>query len=419
MAIPLLMKDERDVPVIRPATGVTLFLVDEEGILFDERSQKLFRLNMAAACIWCHLEATCSLDDLIRSAAASLALDEQVAGKFVRSMIQLWLRCGLLDEGCRQRAGPRQIRSVRKVEMSRQISRALRHPRGVQWHHYRLLGMRFSIAYPQELRDLLAPVLSHLESEGPAPNTTRLAIAEVDGEWLILRGSKVLGACRSLQKLAPLVHGTVSSLALSQERYLLALHAGGIARDGQAMLLVGESGIGKSVLTAAMLSEGWDYLSDDMVLLEQRSLHVKAIPCSLCLKPGAWNLLAARYPHQARPQRHLRADGKTVGYLSPPVPHGGFFAPRMIRWIVFLRRLSTSPDRIAPGNKKVLARLDGLQRLIDNCCGIPSPLNHKDISRLIDWSADVHWLQLDSGDLNVTVNALREIYDGVRQQPSE
>src|SRR5262249_46339991 len=149
-----------------------------------------------------------------------------------------------------------------------------------------------------------------------------------------------------------------------------------------------------------------------MVLLNQGSLHAKAMPCSLCLKPGAWNLLTTRYPHRARPEQHLRADGKTVGYLSPPVPRGGFLAPQSIRWIVFLRRLSVSPDRISPGNKKILGRLDGLQRLIDNCCGIPAALNHRDISRLIRWSADVHWLQLDTGDLDVTVNALREIYEG-------
>jgi hypothetical protein len=413
------MEEERDLSVIRPAAGVSLFLADEEGILFDDRSQKLFRMNMAAACIWCHLEAAGSLDDLVRSAAASLALDEQVAGRFVRSMIQVWLNHGLLNDGRHQRAMPGQLRSVRELEANRPGSHARRRLRGVQRHHYRLLGLRFSIAYPQELRDLLAPVLSHLESEGPAPNAIRLAIAEADGEWLILRGSKILGACRSLQKLAPLVHGTVSSLALSQERYLLALHAGGIARDGQAMLLVGESGIGKSVLTAAMLSEGWDYLSDDMVLLEQRSLHVKAMPCSLCLKPGAWDLLATRYPHRAGPERHLRADGKTVGYLSPPVPRDGFLAPRVIRWVVFLRRLSTSQDGIVPGYKKVLGRLDGLQRLIDHCCGIPAALNHNDISRLIHWSADVRWLQLDTGDIDSTVNALREIYDGVRGRPNE
>jgi hypothetical protein len=419
MAVPLAMKEERDVSAIRPTTGVNLFLAEDEGILFDERSQKLFRLNMAAACIWCHLEATRSLDDLIRSAAGSLAVDEQVAGRFVRSMIQLWLKHGLLDDGGRQRARPRQLRSVRKPEANRPSSLAPRRPPGLKRHHYRLLGLRFSIACPQGLRDFLAPVLSHLESEGPASSATRLVIAEVDGQWLICQGTKILGACRSLQELVPLVQGTVSSLALNQERYLLALHAGGIARDGQAMLLLGESGIGKSVLTAAMLAEGWDYLSDDMVLLDRRSLHVKAIPCSLCLKPGAWSLLAPRYPHRAPPLRHLRADGKTVGYISPPVPKQGFLAPRVIGWVVFLRRLSRAPAGIVPGNQIVLRRLDGLQRLIDHCCSIPAPLKHKDIARLIHWSAGVRWLQLDIGDLDVTVNALRAIYDGVRHQPNE
>ncbi len=46
-----------------------------------------------------------------------------------------------------------------------------------------------------------------------------------------------------------------------------SLHAGCVAREGRGVLLAGTSGSGKSTLTAAMVADGWDYLTDDMVFL--------------------------------------------------------------------------------------------------------------------------------------------------------
>jgi hypothetical protein len=46
------------------------------------------------------------------------------------------------------------------------------------------------------------------------------------------------------------------------------LHAGCLARDGCGVLLAGPSGSGKSTLTAALVVEGWDFLSDDTVFLK-------------------------------------------------------------------------------------------------------------------------------------------------------
>lgn len=132
-----------------------------------------------------------------------------------------------------------------------------------------------------------------------------------------------------------MVQGILSSVALRYHDFLLALHAGGIAWADQVMLLVGKSRSGKSTLTAALLGEGWDYLSDDMILIERESLDAKSMPCSLGIKPGGWELLASRFPRREPPRQHLRADGQSVGYFSPPLPRRGFSLPRTVQWIVF------------------------------------------------------------------------------------
>jgi hypothetical protein len=59
-----------------------------------------------------------------------------------------------------------------------------------------------------------------------------------------------------------------------------SLHAAGLAtQDGSGVLLVGGSGSAKSTLAIGMIREGWNYLSDDAVLLTHGSQGVQATSC--------------------------------------------------------------------------------------------------------------------------------------------
>lgn len=59
---------------------------------------------------------------------------------------------------------------------------------------------------------------------------------------------------------------------------LYGLHAAGlVARIGCGLLLVGDSGYGKSTLTIGLVRQGWGYLSDDAVLLRRVSEEIEAV----------------------------------------------------------------------------------------------------------------------------------------------
>lgn len=60
---------------------------------------------------------------------------------------------------------------------------------------------------------------------------------------------------------------TLPLTEVMKRRGRFPLHAGCVAREGRGLLLAGTSGSGKSTLTAALVSDGWEFLSDDMVLL--------------------------------------------------------------------------------------------------------------------------------------------------------
>lgn len=390
--------------VLRPAAGVHLFLTRNEGILFDEVGQNLFHLNSMAACIWCYIEETCPIESIIHSTARSMHLDMDRARHFVLKMIRAWRRLGLLQGGRhRPDVRPRGLplrRGALPLTPTGEHGSALQ----AQLHFYQLLDVKFSITYAQEsLKALIHPILAHLELARPTSESLRLEIDRGGDDWRVLQGITVLGSCRNLQSLPPIVHGILSSVALRHHDFLLALHAGGVAWADKVMLLVGKSRSGKSTLTAALLGEGWDYLSDDMILMERDSLDAKSMPCSLGIKPGGWELLASRFPGREPPKQHLRADGQSVAYFSPPLPRRGFLLPRAVQWIVFP---SLSPAE--PGDLQALSPLEGLQRLVTHCCGIPRALQPGDIRRLIEWSAGIAWFELKVADLDTAVARLKK-----------
>jgi Coenzyme PQQ synthesis protein D (PqqD) len=390
---------------LRPALGVRLFLTEDDGILFDEVGQKIFHLNRTATFIWCHVEERQPIEAIIESTVACMRLDQVQAHQFVLKMIRAWWRLGLLD-GSRHRAPVVRRSASARFSMPRPAADLRRDflPQ-VEARQYRLIDTRFSLEYSdRKLEELVHPILAHLEVPRPETAALQLAVVDIGEEWRVLQGTTVLGSCGNLDNLAPMVQGIVSMLAIRRHRFVFALHAGGVALDDKAMLLVGRSRSGKTTLTAALLALGWDYLSDDMILMERDSLEALAMPCSLGIKRGGWELLAARFPKLAPPRTHLRADGEVVSYLSPPSSRRSFYAPRPVRWIVFP---NLSPD--TRGSLRPLPRLEGLQRLMRHCCGIPSALISSDIRRLIEWSQAISWFEMSVSDLDTAMARLTRI----------
>lgn len=70
---------------------------------------------------------------------------------------------------------------------------------------------------------------------------------------------------------------TLPLVEILKRRGLYGLHAGGLCRDGRALLLPGTSGSGKSTLTLALARAGFGFLGDDTLFLAQRPGGVKIL----------------------------------------------------------------------------------------------------------------------------------------------
>jgi hypothetical protein len=61
------------------------------------------------------------------------------------------------------------------------------------------------------------------------------------------------------------------------EKGFFDLHAAGVIHDNTGYLLIGHSGSGKSTTTLSLVHQGWDFVSDDALLLHRNSLSVEAL----------------------------------------------------------------------------------------------------------------------------------------------
>lgn len=65
---------------------------------------------------------------------------------------------------------------------------------------------------------------------------------------------------------------------LLRENGLFPMHAAALQQGGEGVLIVADSDCGKSTMTYSLVRQGWDYLSDDAILIRDQGANVEAIP---------------------------------------------------------------------------------------------------------------------------------------------
>ncbi len=133
------------------------------------------------------------------------------------------------------------------------------------------------------------------------------------------------------------------------------LHAGGVATEAGALLLVGPGGSGKSTLTAALALRGYPILGDDITLLEGAT--GRAVPFKRLIKliPPSQELLGL--PNRHGPGKELWSDSA----LFHPRELGSRWAsPAPIRQVVFPRRSETGSGVLC-----LLSPSEAMRRLLD------------------------------------------------------
>ena len=121
----------------------------------------------------------------------------------------------------------------------------------------------------------------------------------------------------------------------------ITVHAAVLERAGQAVLLPGPPGSGKSTLCAWLMHQGWRLLSDELALLDPVHGHLSASPRPVSLKNRSIEVIAQRVEGAViGPVAHDTAKGTVAHLQASPDSLKRAGETAMPRWIVFPRFLA-------------------------------------------------------------------------------
>jgi hypothetical protein len=138
---------------------------------------------------------------------------------------------------------------------------------------------------------------------------------------------------------------------------LVPLHAACVARGNRAVLLLGPSGAGKSTLTVHALQCGWDFLAEDSVLVEPRSLRAAGIGSFLHLRANSLRFLEPGAARTVRTSPVIRRrsgvakfemDLRTASWRLAPTP------PRIVATVFLSPAAPAERCRLIPLDERAV-----------------------------------------------------------------
>ena len=201
--------------------------------------------------------------------------------------------------------------------------------------YFRIFGQRIKIRCSDDLfrRLLLANYQSMAVSAGEAELEYSIDRQGEHG-FCVFRGDKQVlqetGFDAPAYFFVYLLEKLLTLDLQEQRKELYFVHASVLERGGRALMIVAESGTGKSTTSWALLHHGFHYLSDELAPIDPGALTVYPYPHALCLKavpPGPYPL----------PQAVIQTE-RTLHIPVAALPSPEIREPRPLAALIFLQR---------------------------------------------------------------------------------
>jgi len=266
--------------------------------------------------------------------------------------------------------------------------------------------LRIRYSSPQS-EAIVHPVLMHLEATAALSERNDLVTLYISrdarGFSLFRDGLSVRGPMPGCE-LAPAVHREVLLAAYESTDCLAAVHAGAVRNEHGCLLLPGSPGSGKSTLTAALVAEGFTYLTDECALIRPDTHVVRPVPVSLGLKRGSWAMLSHSFPRIEAAPTFCQEDGTEVRYLVPPETRLPVDSGCPAAALVFPIYEPHVPTELTP-----ISTANALYRLAAAGYAIPGPLETRVVEELIAWINPLDCYELRLTVLSEAVSKLKDL----------
>jgi hypothetical protein len=384
---------DNDVKVALPDREISLHPVAGGAVLFDPWDRKLYALNPAAGLTWLCIRDGLSRTESGNALADGLGVDPELAASWFDDCVDMFRNLELLGDRARPRptaANAAKIAPITPPDVSGTTQR------------FRLFDRSIAVHAPAGLQSGVSGLLGTLriDASQAADCLSEIFISVTPAghdDWQISVDGEVEADCATESVVAELERVVVQTVVPATP-HILTLHAAALQGNGRTLLLAAPSGSGKTTLSVALCHAGWQFGSDELVLIE-RKLGLRPLPLPPCIKSETFEVVETWFPTLAACAPHRRY-GRTIKYL--PISPRNF--ERASDIVIFPR------FQVGGGNTlEGVDSFDGLQKLLAQCVFVSEKFDHGDVAELQRWHEGLRYFNLEYDSCDAAVELLRTI----------
>lgn len=190
----------------------------------------------------------------------------------------------------------------------------------------------------------------------------------------------------------------------NESDWIATFHASTVCNDKEAIMIIGNSGDGKSTLSAVLMANGFDVLADDFTPLLAEDREVYRFPSGISVKEGAFSTLEPMFQDFDQfPIFTSSSKNVNIKYIPPIKSFGRAISHFPCKKIVLVKYNPNAPSTLKETNTEKI-----LETLIPESWLSPLASN----SRLfLDWLVDLQCFELHYSDNTIAVSKFSELFD--------
>ena len=272
--------------------------------------------------------------------------------------------------------------------------------------HYHIHNKVFKVEFANEFQlSLLHPKFAHLEIEETSKiehtfqvfNTNHLIHLVLDGECIGAWESENIHYFQGKfsMKIIECIYNK------NEAEWMGVFHASAINFKSENILILGDSGNGKSTSLALLQAQGFQCIADDFVPIDQAQ-DVYSFPAGISIKKNALPVLLEEYPElETSAEYHYERLNKTVRYLPPQKIDYSKAAP--CKALVFIKYDASIDFEISK-----ISKLKAFEHLVPDSWISSSP---KNAASFLDWFEKMPCYQLTYSNNELMYSAIKRIFE--------
>ncbi len=190
----------------------------------------------------------------------------------------------------------------------------------------------------------------------------------------------------------------------TESDWLATFHASTICNYKEAIMIIGESGNGKSTLSAILMAHGFDLLADDFTPMLAENQNLYRFPAAISIKKGAFPIIEPLFENFARLESHINNSKQVVVKYLPPSNEFHQSNPHFeCRKIVLVKYDQNSIAELKECPPELV-----LQTLIPDSWVSPK---EEHAVKFLTWLTTLKFYQLTYSDNDMAITKFKELFE--------